>query len=128
MASGCQYASQCLLTFAVKQPGTYFFLNQQINQSHMFKTHFFKISCLSIFVMLMCWSGSLFSQTGIQVKGKVTDDKDSAVANVSVVVKGTTTGTTTDESGNFTLSVPNTKATLVFSGVGFQSQEVALAD
>ena len=59
------------------------------------------------------------------MKGKVTDDKDSAVANVSVVVKGTTTGTTTDEAGNFTLTVNDPKATLVFSVVGYQPQEVA---
>jgi TonB-linked SusC/RagA family outer membrane protein len=94
----------------------------------MFKTHFLKISCLSFFVMLMCCSGSLFSQTGVKIAGKVTDDKDSAIANVSVVVKGTTTGTTTDEGGNFSLSVTDPKATLVFTGVGYQSLEVALAD
>ncbi|MHA4844350.1 SusC/RagA family TonB-linked outer membrane protein [Flavitalea antarctica] len=78
--------------------------------------------------MLLCSSGSLFGQSTVRIAGKVTDDKDSAIANVSVVVKGTTTGTTTDEGGNFSLSVTDPKATLVFTGVGYQSQEVALAD
>ncbi|RZK46261.1 MAG: SusC/RagA family TonB-linked outer membrane protein, partial [Pedobacter sp.] len=55
-------------------------------------------------------------------------NKDSAIANVSIVVKGTTTGTTSDESGNFSLTVPNSKATLVFTGVGYKSTEFALAD
>lgn len=77
--------------------------------------------------MLLC-SGSVFSQTGVAVKGKVRDDKDSAIANVSIVVKGTTTGTTTDEGGNFSITVPNPKATLVFTGVGYKSTELALAD
>jgi len=94
----------------------------------MFKAHFFKNTCLSIFVLLMCLSGRVFSQSDVRVTGNIVDDKDSAIANVSVVVKGTTNGTTSDANGFFSLQVGNPKAVLVFSVVGYAPQEVALAD
>jgi TonB-linked SusC/RagA family outer membrane protein len=57
------------------------------------------------------------------VKGKVTGEKNEALANVSVTIKGVTGGTTTDESGAFTISVPD-NAVLVFSSIGYTEQEV----
>lgn len=57
------------------------------------------------------------------VSGKVTDDAGEALPGVNVVIKGTTTGTTTDLDGNYRLSVDE-GATLVFSFVGFETQEV----
>ena len=59
------------------------------------------------------------------VSGKVTDDTGEALPGVNVVIKGTTTGTTTDLDGNYRLSVDE-GATLVFSFVGFETQEVAV--
>lgn len=59
------------------------------------------------------------------VSGKVTDDSGEALPGVNVVIKGTTTGTTTDLDGNYRLSVDD-GATLVFSFVGFETQEVAV--
>lgn len=50
------------------------------------------------------------------------------VPGISVMLKGTTTGSTTDINGKFSLVVPNTKGTLVFSGVGFDAQEIAIKD
>ncbi|MEP6681865.1 MAG: SusC/RagA family TonB-linked outer membrane protein [Parafilimonas sp.] len=47
-------------------------------------------------------------------------------AGVSVIEKGTTNGTTTNESGAFTLNVKDVNATLVISFIGYKSQEVAL--
>jgi len=67
-----------------------------------------------------------FSQVIAQrtVSGKVTDDTGGGLPGVNVVVKGTTTGTTTDLDGNYRLSVGD-NTTLVFSFVGFETQEVA---
>ncbi len=63
---------------------------------------------------------------GIQVKGVVTSAEDrQPIPGVSVVVKGTTTGTTTDVDGAYTIKVPG-NATLTFSFVGLTSQEVAV--
>ncbi len=61
------------------------------------------------------------------VTGKVTDSQTGEpIAGVNVVVKGTTTGTMTDVSGNFSLNVPDKNAALVFSFVGYATQEIPL--
>lgn len=62
------------------------------------------------------------------VSGKVSDEKGSPVVGASVVVKGTTTGTSTDAAGTFKLSVPSTATTLVISYVGYASQEVNISN
>lgn len=57
------------------------------------------------------------------VSGTVTDETGERLPGVNVVVKGTTTGTTTDLEGNYRLSVED-DATLVFSFIGFNEQEI----
>lgn len=57
------------------------------------------------------------------VSGKVTDDTGEALPGVNVVIKGTTTGITTDLDGNYRISVDD-GAVLIFSFVGFSSQEI----
>lgn len=57
------------------------------------------------------------------VSGKVTDDTGESLPGVNVVIKGTTTGVTTDLDGNYRLSVED-GATLIFSYVGFETQEI----
>jgi TonB-linked SusC/RagA family outer membrane protein len=59
----------------------------------------------------------------IRVTGKVISPTGEGIPGVSVAVKGSTVGTSTDAAGNFTLTVPET-ATLVFSSVGFETMEV----
>ncbi|ATP57403.1 SusC/RagA family TonB-linked outer membrane protein [Pedobacter ginsengisoli] len=59
----------------------------------------------------------------INIKGKVTDEKGLPLPGVSVRIKGTTGGTQTDTNGNYTISVPNDQATLVFSYVGYNIHE-----
>ncbi|MCY7357296.1 MAG: SusC/RagA family TonB-linked outer membrane protein, partial [Rudanella sp.] len=60
----------------------------------------------------------------VVVSGKVVDEKGSGLPGVSVIMKGSTQGTTTDGEGSYRLSVPNERATLVFSFVGYTRQEV----
>jgi TonB-linked SusC/RagA family outer membrane protein len=62
----------------------------------------------------------------VTVRGKVTGEGGVALAGVSIVVKGTNIGTTTNNDGNFSLTVPNADVTLVISSVGYDEQEVAL--
>lgn len=59
------------------------------------------------------------------IKGKVLDENGAPLPGVSVSVKGTSGGTVTDPSGNFSLNAPD-NATLVFSFIGYQTQEVAI--
>jgi TonB-dependent starch-binding outer membrane protein SusC len=60
------------------------------------------------------------------VSGRVTDDKGEGLPGVNVIIKGTTTGVTTDMDGRFSISVPGDDAVLVFSSVGMATQEVAV--
>src|SRR5690606_27020571 len=62
------------------------------------------------------------------VSGKVTDVDGEELPGVNVVVKGTTHGTVTDISGNYQLSVPEEGAVLVFSYVGFLSEEIPVGN
>ncbi|MBL7969804.1 MAG: TonB-dependent receptor [Prolixibacteraceae bacterium] len=73
--------------------------------------------------------GNLFSEGQQQksVSGKVTDSTGSPLPGVSVVVKGTTSGTITDFNGNYSLSNFHENATLQFSFVGMKVQELAVA-
>jgi len=68
------------------------------------------------------------SQQQKSVRGKVTDQSGVPVPGASVVVKGTTTGITTDNDGNYSLLVPSDAKTIVFSFVGMRSQEVAVGN
>jgi TonB-linked SusC/RagA family outer membrane protein len=60
------------------------------------------------------------------ITGKVTDEAGEKVPGVSIVLKGTTTGTVTDAEGTYTINVPDAGGTLIFSSVGFLSQEVPI--
>ncbi len=60
------------------------------------------------------------------ITGKVTDDSGMPLAGVNIVEKGTTNGTTSDFDGNYTINVQN-DTKLVFSYIGFASQEVSTA-
>lgn len=63
------------------------------------------------------------------VSGVVTSSDDgSPMPGVSVVVKGTTTGITTDIDGNYSIVLPDGKRVLVFSFVGMKTQEITIKD
>ncbi|GAB3334701.1 TonB-dependent receptor [Larkinella ripae] len=66
------------------------------------------------------------SAAEITVAGRVTDDKGDGLPGVNVVIKNTTRGVTTNAQGEFQISVPDPSAVLVFSFVGFQTQEVTV--
>jgi TonB-linked SusC/RagA family outer membrane protein len=57
------------------------------------------------------------------ITGRVSSAAGEALPGVTVLLKGTTTGSTTDPSGNYSLTVPETAGTLVFSFIGFATQE-----
>ena len=63
-------------------------------------------------------------QQGKKVTGKVTDETGAALPGVSVVIKGTVTGTITDSNGKYSLSNASEKSILQFTFVGMRMQEV----
>jgi TonB-linked SusC/RagA family outer membrane protein len=75
-------------------------------------------------LLLVCYLPALAQNT--KIEGTVTDASNSEpLIGVSIIVKGTTTGTVTDLNGNYSLSVPP-KGTLIFSYIGYVPQEVAV--
>lgn len=60
--------------------------------------------------------------------GKIVDEKNTPLPGVSVIVKGTSTGTTTGADGNFTLTVNDAAETLTFSFIGYTSQDAAIGN
>lgn len=83
---------------------------------------------LNVFFVIVCSVASLQALAqNAKVTGKVTSSDDgSGLPGVSIVEKGTSNGTVTDADGAYSLSVSG-DAVLVFSFVGYASQEVAVA-
>ncbi|SMO54423.1 TonB-linked outer membrane protein, SusC/RagA family [Saccharicrinis carchari] len=78
----------------------------------------------TIYVLsLLLVSTMLSAQQLITVQGRVTDTDNMGIPGVSIAIQGTTQGTITDIDGNYNLSAP-TNATLVFSFIGFNNQEI----
>ena len=77
-----------------------------------------------ILFLLICLPVLGWSQSVI-VSGNVSDNID-IVPGVNVIEKGTTNGTTTDFNGNYEISVASNKSILVFSYVGYASQEITV--
>ena len=63
----------------------------------------------------------------VEINGKVVDSSGEGIPGTSVVVKGTSIGTTTDIDGNYTITVSKDANVLVFSFIGMQTQEVAFS-
>ena len=70
--------------------------------------------------------GKAFIQEGFMVSGKVVGEDGLGLVGATVVVQGTTIGTTTDFDGNYTLDVPDDAKILVYSYTGYAPQEVAI--
>ena len=94
-----------------------------------------QLKCCLLFSFLAC-AGFLFPQHAFSlptpesapafewsIKGKVVAESGESLPGVTVLLKGTTNGTITDLDGNFSLSVPESPGTLVFSFIGFTSVE-----
>ena len=79
--------------------------------------------CLALFSLLI--TSVVFGQTRT-VTGKILGADGSPVAGASITVNGTTTGTQTDASGNFSISVPSGRNALTVSSVGFETQNLTL--
>ncbi|QNF32969.1 TonB-dependent receptor [Adhaeribacter swui] len=86
-----------------------------------------KLKFILVLPLLFLSLSDLLAQA-ITVTGKVADEKGEPLPGVTILLKGTSNGTTTDASGNFSLSVPNGNGTLIASFVGYLSQEVPIGN
>jgi TonB-linked SusC/RagA family outer membrane protein len=90
-------------------------------RSYVITTHCMK-QFLQLLVVLLLSSVTVSAQD-IKVGGKVTDSDGSGLPGVTVVVKNTNQGTTTDLNGDFSIVVPSSESVLVFSFIGYVKQE-----
>src|SRR5688572_7706575 len=81
---------------------------------------------LYLSMLLVLAVHTLYAQSSTPVTGKVTAETGETLPGVSIVVKGTTSGTTTDVEGGFSLPVPQAGAVLVISFIGYTTQELAV--
>lgn len=58
------------------------------------------------------------------LKGKITDTTGDVMPGVNIVIKGTTSGTTSDERGEYSITLTDQTAVLVFSFIGYKPQEI----
>lgn len=90
------------------------FFGKKANQS------LFALSCF-LFLML---SMNTFAQNNI--RGMVKDSRGESLIGVNVVIKGTNQGTSTDFNGEFSINTSDKNATLLFTYVGYKTEEVPL--
>ncbi|TDH24075.1 SusC/RagA family TonB-linked outer membrane protein [Segetibacter sp. 3557_3] len=82
-----------------------------------------KLLCI-LFCLSMAM-GKLWAQNRT-VTGKVTDEKGAPISGASVIVKGSGTGTTSNEDGSFRINVPVDARTLIFSALNVPAKEVGI--
>lgn len=80
-----------------------------------------KVIGLFIFMLLL----TAIANAQVNIKGNVSDDNNNeSLPGVSILIKGTSQGVVTDENGNYSLTVDKPDAILVFSFIGYLTQEV----
>ncbi len=77
-----------------------------------------------LMILLFLASTTVFAQR-ITITGTVTDEGGNPLAGTTVLIKGTTVGAITDAGGKYSVDADNRNVTLVFSFIGFITQEVA---
>jgi TonB-linked SusC/RagA family outer membrane protein len=83
---------------------------------------------IALLMIQLCFVPALFAQVRT-VEGTVKAVSDGQpVPGASVVLKGTTTGTNTDENGHYKISVADGSSTLMFSAIGFLKQEMIVGN
>lgn len=80
-------------------------------------------SCLLLLICIFFIQPAVYAQTTRVIRGQVTDSKGQPLAGANIVIKGKTTGTVSDQSGNFSISVDD-NSVLVVSYIGSASKEV----
>ncbi len=94
----------------------------------MKKTLLFHRYIIGIFLMMfLLASNTLFAQNR-KITGTVTDEQNEPLPGVNVVIKGTSSGTTTNINGTFDLEITSSSDVLVFSFVGMISQEISVGN
>ncbi len=107
-------------------------MNQKLQKNRLFRKAL-GLSVITLLFTLFCvdigyaktYPNKSINLADITVKGKVSDaETGDGLSGVSVTAKGSNKGAITDSNGDYTIDVPDNKAVLVFSYVGYTPQEV----
>ncbi len=79
-----------------------------------------------LFFLLLTLLFSLTTTIGQGIKGTITDDENQPIPFTTIYIKKTTTGTTTNELGEYEILLSPGQHTIVFQGLGFQKQEITV--
>lgn len=91
------------------------------------KLMYMKILCAGFIMVFFCHSEIIAQDNPKEITGTITGENGQALTGVSVVVKGTSRGAITSESGQFTVSATE-KDVLVISMIGYASQEIRVGN
>ncbi len=102
-------------------------IKKALGQPNVRTVHIKMLHCvLKCFIYLLFTGPMLHAQSGT-IRGKITDSLGSPISGVTVGVKDSKTGTSTNAAGEFVLNGVSSGSTLVFSYVGLQTEEVRLS-
>lgn len=103
-----------------------------MKKENLRKARFLSVTWKSLLLLLLFLGtqslSAVYAQAQRKVTGVVTDNKGESIPGVNVLVKGTTLGSISDLDGNYTITVPDAKSVLVFTFVGYQTQEIAVGN
>jgi TonB-linked SusC/RagA family outer membrane protein len=91
------------------------------------KQNYYLFSYFTIVLFLLTSAGNVMAQNKL-VKGVVFDESKTPLPGVTVVQKGTTNGTVTDQKGNFSIQFTDKAPILKFSFIGMKNIEVEIGD
>jgi len=99
-----------------------------MNKPLLKNTHSLAPQTSRLLLFAAAWLFAVCAHAQTSVSGRITAGEDSSpIPGVNILVKGTSTGTISDADGRYQVTVPSLDATLIFSFVGYTSQEVALS-
>lgn len=85
---------------------------------------FMMLKIIAVAIMYLTSGAVSFAQ--IEIRGTVNDEQGSSIPGVTVLERGTTNGTITDSDGHFSIVVEDESSVIVFSSIGYISQEIAV--
>lgn len=99
--------------------------NNSFNKHGKQNLLFMMSKSITLVIFVLC-SFTVFAQQSKNITGKVSDDQNKALPDITVLVKGSNVGSKTDNDGFYEIKLPSqSEATLIFSGVGYHEQEVS---
>ena len=113
------WKNMCLIFVVYKSGKHFLILHYRPNKKNLMKK--------ALLLLLFAASCIQYATAQFTVTGKVTDKDRVSLTGVTIAEKGTVNGAYSDENGSYTLTVKKVPATLVYSYVGYATQEIVVS-